>query len=178
MRTSRGVAVAATAMLFLSGPAWAGNYGESTSWQFQDAATQANMAAVQDMIQKRKSGYYAAPNYTTNIARQYNCSVSASAAGNTGSNSTIANSPSTSGASANATGNANTTTSDGYGASGAGISGTQSNSGRVSSGVNGSTSSTVNGTAYQALNSTQTNSGSQSATIGSSNACAFTAALN
>lgn len=152
----------------------ANNAGENSAWQFQSSADKANQAAVQDMVQRKKAGAYGAANYTTNnyVGRQYNCDVSATAQGNQGSNSTVANSPSTSGAAANSTGNANT----GYGGTGAVTTG-QANSGAVGSSVNGATSSSVQGWSSQALNSNQTNTGSQSASVSGSSACAF-GALN
>jgi hypothetical protein len=152
----------------------ANNAGENSAWQFQTSADKANQAAVQDMIQRKKAGSYGAANYTTNnyVGRQYNCDVSATAQGNQGSNSTVANSPSTSGAAANSTGNANT----GYGGTGAITTG-QANSGAVGSSVNGSTSSSVQGWSSQALNSNQTNTGTQNASVSGSSACAF-GALN
>ncbi len=153
----------------------ANNVGENAAWQFQTSADKANQAMVQDMIQKRRSGYYAAPVYTTTIGRQFNCNVNATAQGNSGTNSTIANSPSTSGAAANATGNDNATQA--WGTEGGGVDSTQGNSGNVGSSVNGSTSTSVHGSATQALNSNQSNSGDQSASVEGSAACAF-GALN
>ena len=78
----------------------ANNVGENSAWQFQSSADKANQAAIQDMVQRKKAGSYGAANYTTNtyIGKQYNCDVTATAQGNQGTNSTVANSPSTSGA--------------------------------------------------------------------------------
>jgi hypothetical protein len=157
-------------------PVLANNYGESLAWQFKTSADRANQAAVLDMIEKRRGGYYAAPIYNTNIARQYNCSIAATATGNSGAQTAVANSPTVTGASSTATGNDSmTTVGEGHGS--AVIDGAQTNSGTVSSGVTGATVTTVHGTASQALNSDQTNSGNQTATVQGSNACAF-AALN
>lgn len=152
----------------------ANNVGENSAWQFQTSADKANQAAIQDMVQRKKAGSYGAANYTTNtyIGRQYNCDVTATAQGNQGTNTTTANSPGTSGASANSTGNS----SSGYGGSGT-VSTGQANSGSVGSAVIGSTTSTVQGVSSQALNSNQTNTGSQSASVSGSSACAF-GALN
>ena len=152
----------------------ANNVGENGAWQFQTSADKANQAAVQDMIQRKKAGSYGAANYTTNnyVGRQYNCDVTSTAQGNQGTNSTTANSPGTSGASANSTGNANA----GYGGAGRASTG-QANSGSVGSAVVGSTTSNVQGWSSQALNSNQTNTGSQSASISGSTACAY-GALN
>lgn len=157
-------------------PALANNYGESLGWQFKTTADRANQAAVLDLIEKRRGGYYAAPIYNTNIARQYNCSIAATATGNSGAQTALANSPSVTGAVSTATGNANTTSvSDGR--SGSAIDGDQRNGGAVSAGVTGGTNASVHGAAWQALNSDQTNSGNQSADVRGSNACAF-GALN
>ena len=114
--------------------AFANDVAENGAWQFQSTADQVNKAAMQDMVQRKRSGYYATPIYTTTIQHQYNCNVGASAQGNQGTNSTIANSPSTSGASANATGNGNSSSVDGYSSTtgSSAISGSQSNSGSVS----------------------------------------------
>jgi hypothetical protein len=158
------------------GPVLANNYGESLAWQFKTSADRANQAAVLDMIERSRGGYYAAPIYTTNIARQYNCSIAATSTGNNGAQTALANSPTVTGATSTATGNDSATTvAEGHG--GTAIDGAQANSGPVSSGVTGATVTNVHGTAWQALNSDQTNSGSQTATVQGSSACAF-AALN
>jgi hypothetical protein len=163
------------ASLTIAQPAVANNLHESDSWQFQTDGDRVNQAAIQDMIRKRKSGYYAAPVYTTNIDRQFNCNVSASAYGNSGANSTNSHSPNQAGANSNAQGNA----SDSYVAGGgnnpgsSSVDGNQSNSGKVGSHVHGDTDLDVRGNSWQALNSDQTNSGSQSSSIGGSNACSF-----
>lgn len=152
----------------------ANNIGENSAWQFETSADKANQAAIQNMIQQKKAGAYAAPNYTTttNIGRQYNCDNTATAQGNQGTNSTVANSPSTSGAAANSTGNANT----GYTGGGSVTTG-QANTGTVGSSVNGSTNTSVQGLSSQALNSNQSNTGNQSASVSGSTACGF-GALN
>jgi hypothetical protein len=164
------------ALLFSSMPAMANNYGESLAWQFKTSADRANLAAILDMIQKRRGGYYAAPAYTTNIAHQYNCLIAATATGNSGAQTALANSPTVTGATSSADGNDSATTvADGHGA--AAVNGTQTNSGTVTSGVTGATVTDVQGTASQALNSDQDNSGDQTATVQNAHACAF-AALN
>jgi len=175
----RLTAILALATLSLSATpqaASANNYGESLAWQFKTSADRANQAAILDLLEKRRGGYYAAPIYTTNIARQYVCSIAATATGNSGAQTALANSPSVTGATSSATGNASTTSVTGD-PSNAGVDGAQANSGTVSSGVTGSTGATVRGVVWQALNSTQTNSGDQAATVERSNACAF-GALN
>lgn len=150
--------------------ALANGIGENAHWQFQSNADKANQAVVQDMILKRQNGYYAAPVYTTNIGRQFNCHVAATATGNGSANSAVANSPSNSGASSSATGNQNSIGLDSLGGS---ATSTQGNSGSVGAGVNGNTTTQVDGSATQALNSAQTNSGAQSASVGGSSACLF-----
>lgn len=154
-----------------SSMALANNVGENAAWQFQSSADKVNQAAVQDMIRKQKSGYYAAPVYNTTIGRQYNCNVSATSTGNDGNNSTVANSPSNAGANSSASGNDSRT---GVGTLGGATVGTsQANSGAVGSAVVGGTSTQVQGAANQALNSAQGNAGAQTASVGGSSACAF-----
>lgn len=175
-RFTAALVIATLSLGAVSQSASANNYGESLAWQFKTSADRTSQAAILDLIEKRRGGYYAAPIYTTNIARQYNCSVMATATGNSGAQTALANSPSVTGATSTATGNDSTTnvTSD---RSPAGVDGAQANGGVVSSGVTGSTGATVRGVAWQALNSTQTNSGNQAATVEGSNACAL-GALN
>ncbi|WP_422084805.1 MULTISPECIES: hypothetical protein [Variovorax] len=154
-----------------SSMALANNVGENAAWQFQTSADKVNQAAVQDMIRKQKSGYYAAPVYNTTIGRQYNCNVSATSTGNDGNNSTVANSPSNAGANSNASGNDSRSAVGSQG--GATVGTSQANSGAVGSAVVGGTSTQVQGAANQALNSTQGNTGAQTASVGGSSACAF-----
>lgn len=163
-------------MLLAATPALANNYGESLGWQFRTSADRVNQAAILDMLEKRRGGYYAAPTYTTTIERQYNCSIAATATGNSDAQTALANSPSVNGATSAATGNVSDTSLDG-GRSGGDADTWQANGGSVGSSVIGSTSAAVHGRANQALNSTQTNGGDQSAGVESSSACAF-GALN
>jgi hypothetical protein len=157
--------------------AFANNVGENYAWQFQTTADKVNQAIIQDMIQKKKSGYYAPPTYVTNIDKQYNCNVSATATGNEGTNTNLANSPSTSGSTATSTGNSNETDVDGWKGD-TGVTNGQDNSGHVGSSVHGSNDVDVRGSPQQALNSTQTNSGDQTATVDGSTACHFANVLN
>lgn len=152
--------------------AHANNYGESASWQFAGPQDLAAQAAARDLIERRRGGVFAAPIYNTNIARQYNCSVSATAIGNNGAQSALANSPTTAGATSTATGNSSSSTVTGDG-SDATIGNGQSNGGAVTSTLNGATTTRVIGTASQTLNSSQSNSGNQSANVTGANACAF-----
>ncbi|WP_293634933.1 hypothetical protein [Polaromonas sp.] len=149
--------------------ALANGVGENISWQFQTSADKVNQAVVQDMIQKRKSGYYNAPSYTTNIDRQINCNQSSNATGNNSSQGAAALSPSNSGATSDATGNANANTDSAGGTA----SNSQGNSGSVGSSIKGSTTTDVNGSSSQALNNHQNNSGTQTASLAGSTGCTF-----
>lgn len=162
----------AAALLAAALPASANNYGESASWQFQTPGDLAAQAAARDLIERRRGGVFAAPIYNTNIARQYNCSVTATATGNSGLQSAMANSPSTTGATSSAAGNNSTSSIMGDG-SDPSISNGQLNGGAVSATLNGATTANVQGAAWQSLNSTQANSGNQSASVSGANACAF-----
>lgn len=153
-------------------PALANNYGESASWQFAGPQNLIAQAAARDLIERRRGGVFAAPIYNTNIARQYNCSISASAIGNNGALSALANSPTTTGAASTATGNSSSSSITGDGTD-ATIGNGQSNSGAVGSTLNGATTTQVTGTAWQSLNSSQSNSGNQSASVTGASACAF-----
>lgn len=174
VRCGRATAAAVILASLWSMPqgSFANNYSESLGWQFRTTADQVYQAAVLDMVQKRRSGFYAAPTYVTNIARQANCTVAATATGNSSSQGAAANSPSTTGAGSTASGNASSSDLD-DGGTRAAIDTSQGNSGTVSSAVNGNTTVTAHGSAQQALNATQTNGGDQMASIHSSNACAF-----
>jgi hypothetical protein len=164
--------LAAAATLVGAVPATANNYGESSAWQFRTSADRANQAAIADLIEKRRGGYYAAPIYNMTIARQYNCSIAPVATANSSGQSATANSPSVTGATSSATGNANDSSTN-AGRGGVAVDTRQANSGTIASGVLGSTNSVAGGTAWQALNSTQTNSGAQNASVEGSSACAF-----
>jgi hypothetical protein len=166
------VALAACAAM----PAGANDLGENSAWQFRTSTDRANQAAILDLIAKRRGGYYAAPIYNTNIARQVNCSIGASAIGNSNGQSAVANTATVTGASSSSTGNQSSSAVDAGNANGR-VSSTQGNSGEISSGVIGGTETSIRGNPSQALNSTQSDSGSQSASVRNSNACSF-AALN
>jgi len=177
----RRLALMVTAASLVTGQAFANDVGENAGWQFHTTADKANLAAIQDMIQRKRSGYYAAPTYTTTIDHQYNCTLSAAATGNQGTASAVANSPATSGATATSTGNSNGSTIDGFGLGSAGSAASnsdQANNGTVRAGIDGSTSSSVRGSASQVLNSTQSNSGTQSANASGATGCSFAGALN
>lgn len=166
-----GILLAVALIVTPAAPALANNYSESLAWQFRTAADQVNQAIILDLLEKRRSGYYAPPSYVTNIERQVNCSLAASATGNAGSQSALNNSPQLTGASAAATGNASDLLN--WGHTGTGVASDQFNTGTVGAGVVGSTSASVQGTGWQALNSTQSNGGDQIAEVNRSTACAF-----
>ena len=174
--------------------------GENASWQFQTSQERVNKAAIADLVEKKRAGYYdsfkAVYNYNTYIERQVNCSVSALTTGNTGSNglSAATSSPtlSNSGSTSSDTG-ANTASN---GLSQAGLTGVlqasndsntptgtlssgQSNTGALTSGVSASNTSASTGPVAanggvtdQVLNSQQSNSGMLTASISASTACA------
>ncbi len=167
---------------------------EGIPWQFQTSADRVNKAAVNDMLEKKKGGYYDAfhvsNQYVTTIERQVNCTFSPSASGNANSlaQDASASSPSTSASSGNtagATGNSNA--NSGSLNQGGSVASNQSNTGQLSAGVSASTSSNqmapinaADGRNQQDASVSQSNSGSQSTTVSASSACAFSAgaALN
>ena len=168
--------------------------GEGTPWQFQTSADRVNKAAVNDMLEKKKGGYYDAfhvnNQYSTTIERQVNCTFSPSASGNASSlgQSASTSSPSATGSSGNtvgATGNSNA--SSGSLNQGGSVASQQSNTGQLNASLSASTSSTqiapinaAGGRSQQDASVSQSNSGSQSTTVSASSACAFSAgsALN
>ena len=186
-----------------SSDAFANGWLESRPWQFETSADKANKAAVVDLIERKKGGYYDSfkTNITNNnvnntyIDRQVNCSVGASATGNSGSNgmSGSASSPTvtnTSSNNANTTGNSNSSGVNNTDPAGVVIdnNGTnpstvvdtnQSNNGsNLGSGVTNSASNSASGpiaanggTVNQALNSNQSNTGAQTATVANRPAC-------
>ena len=174
----RGLVVAS--VLALAGSATAAlanNVGENYAWQFETSTDKVNKAAIADMIEKKESGYYAPPVYNTTIERQYNCNVSSTATGNQGTNTNLANSPTTTGPNADATGNENDSDVDGWSSDNQANSG-QDNSGNIDADVDGDVASRVSGSPNQALNSEQSNTGNQSASIDGSTACHFANVLN
>lgn len=172
-RVLRYAIVVATLLApFAAIPVRANNYGESSAWQFETPNEIAAQAALRDLIARHRGGVYAAPVYTTNIARQYSCSVAATATGNSGAQSAVANSPSVAGAASSAVGNSNAATVAGDDADPWVTSG-QLNGGPVTSTLVGSTTTLVDGSASQALNSTQSNGGDQQASVTDARACAF-----
>ena len=173
------VAVALAGVILGQVPcALANGFGEDAPWQFQTSADMANLAAVQSLIQQKKNGMFHAPLYnsysTTNIDKQFNCGVSATAYGNWATSGQSANSPTTYGANGTALGNSSASTTQQYGPTAGPINLTsaQSNTGAVSTGIVASGTNVQNGGPVgQSLNSTQTNSGTQTATVANSTAC-------
>jgi hypothetical protein len=182
VRVLRCLLLAAT---LSAGAAAANNIGENSAWGFQSVQERALRQSATDMAERRKGGYYeAARTHITNntwIERQVNCSQSATAAGNTGTNGMTAHTSSpiatsSTGISAGSTANS---ASNGSDMGGAGIRNGQANSGNLDASVSGSyaygSTGAINaggGHTYQALNSTQNNAGAQTASLSNSTACA------
>ncbi|MEZ0242935.1 MAG: hypothetical protein ACAH11_06130 [Sphingomonas sp.] len=170
--TLRGAATAsALALAGMASPAAAQEISENRAWQFETPQEQVARTGTLDLMMKRRGGIYAAPVYNTTIARQYNCSVTATAAGNSGTQSALANSPTVSGPSSTSTGNAGTAQNAGDGRGTIDVG--QDNAGPIGSVAIGASSAAVTAPAWQALNSSQSNSGDQSASVASSTACGF-----
>jgi hypothetical protein len=199
------VALAATAALLslATQHAAANGLGENGSWQFQTSQDKLNKGAVLDLIERKKGGFFDSfktnINNTniTNIDKQFNCSVGATTTGNAGSNGMTAStsSPTTSNTGTTSSGTTANTATSGLNQGGAGgvlvagaggisnppqavIDSNQANSGTLSSGVSGSSTSATTGAISadggrtdQALNSLQSNSGTQTASIQGSTAC-------
>lgn len=170
------VAAAITSGITSSRPALAQEVSENRGWQFETPQEVAARAAVTDLLARARAGVYGAPVYNTTIARQYNCSVTASAVGNSDTQSATANSPTVTGASSSATGNAGTAEIAGD-RTPADIALDQRNGGAVGSSAARATGASADGAAWQALNSSQSNGGDQRASVRGSTACGF-GALN
>lgn len=184
-----GVGLLALALVVSTkSPVLANGYGEDSPWQFQTTADQANLAAVEALIQEKKAHGFGPSeiNTTTNnnnsIGSQTNCNVVATSTANSGTNGATANSPSNTGNSATSTGNSNSSTTglDGAasGGSGSTTSSGQGNKGAITSGASGSSGASNSGDASQVLNNEQSNTGNQIAKNVNSTACEFTGPLN
>ncbi|MEY4140292.1 MAG: hypothetical protein RLZZ371_2474 [Pseudomonadota bacterium] len=182
----------------------ANNLGENSGWQFGTTQDKVNRSVTLDQIEKKKAGYYDAIrpvyNYTTYIERQYNCSLTSSTLGNSGTNSTTATNSSptvsntgatTSSALANSASNSfpgsgSTNTSNATGATSASaayslpssLANSQTNGGSLNSGVTGSNTNATTGSVTagsgasdQVLNSQQSNAGNLTASVVGSTAC-------
>lgn len=168
-------------LMLTAGSAGANGWYESRSWQFDTSADKANKAAVLDMIERKKGGYYdgfstTVNNYNnTNIGTQINCNNVADATGNEAGNSQVANSPNvnnSSGIDSNASGNEanNEVGGSGKGSGSSGAGNDQTNTGNVDSNVSDSNSSSSSGpinsgTSRQGLHNHQDNSGNQYASV-------------
>ncbi|RYG05618.1 MAG: hypothetical protein EON92_20740, partial [Burkholderiales bacterium] len=157
------------ALLGAAAPALANGIGENGAWQFQTNADKVAKGAIVDLVERKRGNYYNSfqnVNHITNttfIDRQFNCGVTATSSGNSGSNGMTAN---TSSPTVNNTGSTSASTSANsasnglsgtlpsgvingtsvLGAAGAGqLSNTQSNAGSLSAGVSGSASNAVTG---------------------------------
>jgi hypothetical protein len=190
-RLLTGFSIALCAAGLAQAQSWS---GEGTPWQFQTSTDRVNKAAVNDMLEKKKGGYYDAfhvnNQYSTTIERQVNCTFSPSSSGNASSlgQDASASSPGVSASSGNtagATGNSNA--HSGSLNQGGSVASNQSNTGQLSASVSASTSSNqmapinaAGGRNQQDASVSQSNSGSQSTTVSASSACAFSAgsALN
>jgi hypothetical protein len=185
------------AVFAFAGLAHANGIGENQTWQFHTGAEKATRAAAVDLMERKRGGYYHSFQTINNVVnntrvdRQYNCALTATSAGNGGSNGLsattsspgVSNSGSTSAASsANSASNALGHESlAGYlGSTGTGqLGNTQSSSGTLVSGISGSATSAVTGAVSagggrsdQVLNSSQSNLGSQqTASVSGSTAC-------
>ncbi len=177
----------ATALLAAASGAHAqGWLGESTPWQFQTSADRANRALVNDLVEKKKGGYYDSfkSTYITNIDRQVNCNFQPTSAGNSSATDQANNVASpdvnaSAGNSASSLGSEHSST-DNLGRGGNSTSNNQSNTGAITSGVDGSPSSTTmapinsaNSNGQQDMQVAQNNSGSQTTSVSGSSACQF-----
>lgn len=155
-------------------PSLANNISENSAWQFETMTDKANRAFIEDMRQKKQSGYYASPVYNTYIDRQYNCAVSSVATGNQATSNAVGNSPTASGHSVSSTGNTDTASLDpGSGALNSTMTNNQLNRGEVEAEASGEIETSVRGDTYQALNTDQQNSGTQTASVTDATACSF-----
>jgi len=201
---AKGRLVLAAVLAVLGGTvqqASANGLGENGSWQFQTSQDKVNKGAIVDLMERKKGGFYdsfkTTINNTTNIDKQFNCSVGATTTGNAGSNGMTAttSSPSVSNPSTTSAGTTANTASNGVSQGGSGrvlvagaggvvnppqavVDSNQANSGTLSSGISGSSTNSTTGAISadggrtdQALNSLQSNSGTQTASIQGSTAC-------
>lgn len=94
---------------------------EGVPWQFQSSADRVNKAVVNDMLEKKKGGYYDAfqvhNQYATTIERQVNGNFTPSSSGNASSlgQEASASSPNASGSSGNTSGAGNQVTATAVG---------------------------------------------------------------
>lgn len=165
--------------------AQANGLGENRSWQFDTTVDKANKAAVLDVVERKRGGFYDGfDTYTyntTTIGTQINCNQSATSLGNEAANGMDSNSASlgsTSDVFSSGSGNDLVDNQDSSGLASGTTTGTnnQTNDGAVTSDVSGnstSTSGSINtGATDQVLNNTQDNTnGTQTSDLTSSTAC-------
>lgn len=190
-RVNAGFLVVGLVMLGQS--AFANGFRESSSWQFETSSDKTNKAAIADVVERKKGGFYDGfdtnvTNYnTTNIGTQINCNNSLSAAGNIADNRQVGNAPNLDGGSrvqSSAAGNQNSASSDAEATAG---TSSQENTGTIGSttsgnNISGRASASLGGN-DQALDNRQDNSGNQTATQTDSLACdtsgsTFTGSVN
>lgn len=167
----------AVAMITGAVSASANGVGENTPWQFQTTSEMANRAYIEDLRRKQRSGYYNSPTYNTFVENQnnFNCSNSANASGNGGTNTATANTPSSNGATGSATGSQSSAAvsalQNPYETV---LNNAQENYGPVGTNVVGDSIAEASGNlSHQVLNTMQDNSGLQDASINGSSACSF-----
>jgi hypothetical protein len=180
----RVFAIAALGVTTIAVPAFANGLYENRPWGFQTSADKANKAAVVDLIERKKGGYYDGFNTyvtnTTHIGQQVNCSNGASVSANiadsaqAGPNTQDNSAPSIS---ADGTANSDATILDGTTQS-ADVDGQQSNQGDINSDVDsssiaGSFGGVHNGGTDQDFNNDQNNSGTLTSSVNESTACDF-----
>jgi hypothetical protein len=173
-----GLALLAAIGVVAANTALANGFLENRPWQFDTPADKIAKIGIQDLIQRKKGGYYDAFKttvnnnnaFTTNVyGDQVNCNLSASAVGNVGTNSmdAVTSSPTGVGDSdifADATGNVSTNSNAANDPDGGSVSNTQSNSSSPqTASADGSSigsnigTQTVSGTSTQGLTSDQQN---------------------
>lgn len=164
----------------IPGPAFAGNESENTPWQAEAAGEKASRGYLEDLRMKRTSGFYSSPVYNTTIGAQYNCTVTANASGNGGSNTASANSAQAIGPSGTANGNqATSNVNPANSGSQTVLNSGQDNYGQVNNSTRGDAESSASRNhSYQVLNTSQQNSGIQNASANGANACAFASAAS
>jgi hypothetical protein len=179
------------AVLLAAGPEIAGasGLGESRPWQFQTTGDKANKAAVVDLIERKRGGFYDGFNTYTYIGSQLNCTNSANATANIAENGqagprtesngqpTIESITQANAASTSADVNGPLQTTDDT----VSQDGQQSNSGDQLTDVSENfldtgLGSVRNGSTQQDIENDQFNSGNQDAAIDTSTACNFAGA--
>ena len=177
-RSGWGAALFALPVLF-SLPSMANGLYENRPWQFETQADKANKAIVNDLIGRKKGGFYDAFGPAQNTLYNMDCYITASSTANesTSAMDARASSPDPSPGS-NQT--ADSTANEALNAGGGGgpLNNDQSNSGTQNSNLSDNTAvvgdiDASGGTTNQALNNSQVNQGDQHASVNESTACNF-----